>query len=147
MDHVLFRFIATPFPIKSKLCYSVSFTQFVHLDFFAYSLCFQRISSTSGTCSKCCRAFSLYIRMPSRQTITNVSRDGVNIEFISSINVAGVLHSPNGNTKNSKCPSLVLKVMRGMDFGLSCIWRSGYKVSLSEHLSCTKLINDIAYSR
>lgn len=101
MSRIFSETTLTPFP--KMVCPKFSTLALAKLHFFmlAYNSFSHKMSNTSCKCCKCSSKFLLYTKISSKNTNTNLLRQGLKIVFINSWNVKGALVCPNGITKAS----------------------------------------------
>ena len=81
-----------------------------------------QVCSTERRCSKCSSQVVLKTRMSSKNVMTYLRLAGAKMRFIKHWNVGGPLVTPNGITRNWKCPECVLNAVFSSSGSCIRIW-------------------------
>jgi len=89
---------------------------------FALTPCSVSTVSTSRTCRTCSARLQLWIIISSRYTTMNLYSIGSKTPFIMPMDWLGAFPRPNGMTRHSYTPNLVVKAVFCLSAVVMCIW-------------------------
>jgi hypothetical protein len=107
-----------------------------YFDLFLKRWCSRSLLRTTRTFCKCLAQEELKMRISSKNTRTNLHRNGRRTSFINARNVAGVFVKPKGMTKNSNNHSYVWKAVFSMSSRwIRTWWSPEHKSNLMKNLA------------